>query len=112
MEPASNAGVVATGAIQASREREPIATGDRGEVLEVTVTVGPETYTPIKFQSVTVGAITGRAMVQPGETVEDAIAKLRARLTTAFKGAFAVTMREHLERVHESVEIAKSRGRE
>jgi hypothetical protein len=77
-------------------------------VIEVSVTVGPETYTPIKFQSVTVGAITGRARVSPGETVEDAIAKLRARLTVAFKAAFAVTMREHLERVRESVEIAKT----
>ena len=91
------AGVIAAGMIQASKSHEDIPRATAADACcypakldEVEVTVGPETYTPIRFQSVTIGAITGRAQVQPGETIEDAIAKLRARLDAAFRAAFAL----------------------
>ena len=109
------AGVIATGAIQASKSREDVPPFKPSDLCaypakldEVEVTVGPETYTPIRFQSVTIGAITGRAQVLPGETIEDAIAKLRARLDTAFRATFAIVLKQHLERVRETVAIAES----
>lgn len=79
-----------------------------GGVTEIEVSVGPETYSPVSYNSFTVGPVRVRMKVDPGETVAEAYRRAYLQVHLLFEVEFGVAVGEHLRRLKRSVGEAKA----
>jgi predicted ATPase len=96
------------------RMQEADGLPDGAGIDRVSVTAGPEVYTPVRFNSFAVGPIRVDTAVLPGETVEDAHRRAYLHAHVLMEVEWNVALETHLRRVREATEktrAASGRGR-
>lgn len=68
---------------------------------ELSATLGPETYFPIKFNGFTVGPVAARTRVREGETGEQAWLRLHRFCDELFQAEFDISSRRYIDRLKE-----------
>ena len=81
-----------------------LAVGD-----EVRLSYGPETFSPIKYNTFTVGPITASTRVLPGETGDAAFLRLSKTLHAMYEAQFATCSEQFLERIREVNTLVEAR---
>lgn len=74
----------------------------------ITVTHGPETFTPIKYHTFTIGPFTANTHVLPCETAADAYRRAMSELRKLMEAEFEARCRGYLERVKATREIREA----
>jgi len=89
---------VAQAAVHGARPPAPAVKMDleRGDAVEVTV--GKETFFPVKFNGFDVGPVTAKTTVRDRETPEDAYVRAATAAEVMFAAQFDVKMRQYFER--------------
>ena len=67
----------------------------------LSVTLGPETFTPVKYNTFTVGPITAKTNVRDGETGEQAWQRLHRFCDELFEVEFQITSKRYVDRLKE-----------
>jgi hypothetical protein len=77
----------------------------------VEVQWGPELYSPVSYQTVTIGPLTSRTYVREGETRQQAIGRVWNELNNAAKVIFAAERQQFLDRCAAIATDARERGK-
>lgn len=80
------------------------------DVTLVSVTAGPETYSPIRYYSFTVGPCRVESRVRPGESVEDAYRRAHTHAHMLLDVEYDLAVQRHLSRVRSVNEAAKAQA--
>jgi len=88
------------------RGADHVATLDPGD--EVSVTIGRELYSPIRYQTFEVGPYTVVTKVRPGETAREAFARARAVAQEAWDQEFEEKVGQHGDRVSRAADAVRS----
>lgn len=98
--------------------RQPVLLGvakdlpDGAGIDRVSVTAGPEVYTPVRYNSFSVGPIRVETTVLPGESVDDAHRRAYLHAHVLMEVEWNVALETHLRRIRESSEKTRAaRGR-
>jgi len=91
-----------------------VNTGSGLDLKIVAVTVGPETYSPIKYNSFTVGPITVGCDIKPGETIEGAYIRAHIQAAALLECEYKLSLARHFGRLKDAVKAAakESMGRD
>ena len=118
----ANGYVVSTGHPVPGFDREPVSAelgpptglmrpvGDLDEGDEISVTVGREVFTPVKFQTFDVGPCSATVRLRKGESVRDAMLRASNVARSLFRAEYEEKVSGFLVRVREASETAR-RGR-
>ena len=66
---------------------------------ELTVTVGASTYSPVSFNTFSVGPFTARVTIQPDETVEDAYVRATHELLAIEQAEYEMALDRYFKRL-------------
>lgn len=77
------------------------------DLTEIRVSVGPETFTPIKFHSMTVGPIVVAGRPRTDETVADTYVRLRNMAESMFATDLKLMTERHFADVKTVAEVAR-----
>jgi len=72
----------------------------------ITLSMGAETFSPVKYNPFVVGPFQVTIAVRKGETTSDALLRGKKVLHSIFREAFEAVSRGHNDRIHESSEVA------
>ena len=78
------------------------------DIESVTVTWGKEGFSPVQFHVFEVGPYTATTRLRPGETVEQAVLRVRAKLQRIADADFAEKLPAYLERVRRAADGARA----
>lgn len=70
----------------------------------VLVTVGPETFSPVKYNSFSVGPISATARVEPGETLSSAYSRAYHNAHALFDAEYQIAVQRYFDRIRENAE--------
>ncbi len=83
------------------KPNNPLNIGDA-----ITITLGAETFSPVKYFTFTVGPISGTTIVMPGESSDEAYLRLSSNLLAMFECEFATKCEQFLDRLRDVVKYA------
>jgi hypothetical protein len=75
------------------------------------VVVGPSSFAPIQYNSFTVGAVTARKTLEPGDDPDLVEARLRSWARAKFAAAYKEELELYVSRVRENGELVKAAAR-
>ncbi len=80
---------------------------------ELRITIGPETYSPIAYNSFTVGQVSASVSILPGESIDSAYQRVYAEVAEIFDAEYRLALARYKSRLKETraaVEGTKGRG--
>jgi hypothetical protein len=91
----------ASPSVQATRAAAAVSASDvEGRAGEaISLTLGPEVYSPVKYNTFTIGPFSATVVIQPGETTADAVTRCYRVLAELNEVEFNLAWDRHKSRL-------------